>query len=228
MFSPQKVDKVDREQLVFSLRPGQPLPWEARHELARRKLNPKQAWRHTIYLGVHRLEEMFEVVSRVFAPDEESYDERPAGESAVAAFVVDERGCALVDSAVLSSCAWATGQVVRRGRDWLFGFQSAAEDFGEVLRDEVTDLLPFGSDEAAALSVPRVLTGADLLNCLEVATDIAGIGMTLSCTEIRIKSQIVGRRNADDQGGADFLNSFIMDDLGRVAARVRAGDVASR
>lgn len=26
MFSPQKVDKVDREQLVFAVRAGQPLP----------------------------------------------------------------------------------------------------------------------------------------------------------------------------------------------------------
>lgn len=157
MFSPQKVDKVDREQLVFSVLPGQPLPWEARHELARRKLNKTQTWSHTVYLGVHRLEQMFEVISRVFAPDEESYDERPAGESVVAAFVVDEKGCALVDFSVLSRCAWATAKAVRRGRNWLFGFQDAAANFGEALRDEVTDLLPSGNDEAAPLSVPRVL-----------------------------------------------------------------------
>ncbi|MFL6121956.1 AAA domain-containing protein [Actinophytocola sp.] len=229
MFSPQKVDRVDREQLVFSVRPGQALPWEARHELARRKLNRTQTWRHKVYLGVYGLEEMFEVISRVFAPDEDSYDERPAGESAVAAFVVDEKGCALVDSAVLSSCAWATGQAVRRrrGRDWLSGFRGAATDFEEALRDAVTDIVPSGDDEAPPLSVPRVLTGADLLACLDAAVGAAGIGSALSCAEIRVKSQIVGRRNADDQGGHDFLNSFIMDDLGKVAERVRSGDVGA-
>lgn len=57
--------------------------------------------------------------------------------------------------------------------------------------------------------------------------NISGIGKALSCAEIRIKSQVVGRRNADGQSGADFLNSFIMDDLGKVAERVRAGDVGA-
>jgi hypothetical protein len=53
----------------------------------------------------YQLDEVFEVLSRVFTPDEDSYDERPAGEGAVAAFVVDEDARALVNSEVLSSCA---------------------------------------------------------------------------------------------------------------------------
>jgi hypothetical protein len=35
-----------------------------------------------------------------------------------------------------------------------------------------------------------VLTGADLLSCLEVALTLAGIGTTLFCAEIRIKSRV--------------------------------------
>lgn len=229
MFSPQKVDKVDREQGMFAVRRGQPLPWEPEHELAKRKLRRTQTWRHVVYLGIYRLEEMFEAISRVFVPDEESYDERPSGESAVAAFVVGEDGCAFVDSAVLSSCAWATGQVVRgrRGRGWMAGFDDAAADFRQELRDVVTEVVESGTDETSPLYVPRVLNTADLRVCLEAAAAVAGIGRTLSCVEIRVKSQIVGRRSADDQGGHDFLNSFIMDDLGLVAERMATGDVGA-
>lgn len=229
LFSPQKVDRVDREQSVFAVRPGQPLPWEAGHELARRRLRETQTWRHIVYLGIYRLEEMFEILSRVFTPDEETYDERPPGESAVAAFVVDANGCAVVDSAVLSSCAWATGQVVRRrrGRDWLSGFQAAATDFGEALRDEVTDGPEPVAGDAPPSFVPRVLTRADLHLCLAAAVSVAGLGSTVSCAEIRVRSQLVSRRGADDQGGHDFLNSYIMDDLELVAGRVAKGDVGA-
>src|SRR5262249_40807785 len=132
MFSPQRAPKVDRKDRVFALHPGEPLPWEPAHELAQQKLSPKQAWRHVVYLGIYRLGAVFEVLSRVFIPDEESFDERPAGESAIAALVVSEDGCTLVGSEVLSSCAWATGRVVRPGRsrrDWLSGFDEASAGF---------------------------------------------------------------------------------------------------
>ena len=223
MFSPQKVDKADREQLVFAVQPGRPLPWENDHELSHRTLRDTQTWRHFVYLGIYGLEDMFETISCVFAPDNESFDEHPVGESAVAAFVVDENGFALIDSAVLSSCAWATGQVVH-GRP-LTDFQAATANLSEALRDVVTELLAFGDEQTPPRYVPRVLTSADLRLCLEVAVAIAGIGTTLPCAEIRIKSQRVGRRTADDQSGPDFLNSFIMDDLGLVAEQVADGEI---
>jgi hypothetical protein len=140
MFSPPKVEKVDREKLMFAVRPGQPLPWEPGHELARRPIRPDQAWRHIVYLGIYRFDEVFNVLAQVLEPDADSYDERPAGESAVAAFVVDEDGCAVLDSEVLSSCAWATGRVLDNelGTGWLSRFQDACAAFGDVWRDAVT------------------------------------------------------------------------------------------
>lgn len=232
MFSPQSVQKVSRERLVFAIRPGEPLPWEPGHELARRKLRSNQTWRHVVYLGIYRLDKVFEILSRVFAPDQESFDERPAGESAIAAFVVGADGRALPDSAVLSSCAWATGQVLRKGRsrrDWLSGFDEAATAFGEKWRDLVTADLTVPQDDAPSQQVqlPNVLDGADLDECLAAAMAAAGIGAALPCPEIRISSQLVASRTADNAGGHEFLNSFIMSDLGQVAGRAAKGDIGA-
>jgi hypothetical protein len=230
MFSPQTIERVSRERQVFAVQPGEPLPWEPDHELARRRLGSKQAWRHIVYLGIYRLDKVYEVLSRVFTPDQDSFDERPAGESAVAAFVVGEDGRALIDSEVLSSCAWATGQVLREGRnrrDWLAEFEQARTEFGEALRDLVADDLAVPQDDVSSqrAQIPPVLNGTNLSRCLAVAVASTGIATELSCTEIRIRSQIVAKRTADNAGSHEFLNSFIVGDLDRVAKRAAEGDI---
>ncbi|RKT54437.1 DEAD/DEAH box helicase [Saccharothrix australiensis] len=226
MFSPQKVDKVDRERMVYAVRPDQPLPWEPGHVLARRRLTAKQTWRHVVHLGIYQLDGVYEALSRVFTPDEESYDDRPAGESAVAAFVVDERGQAVLDSIVLSGCAWATGQVVRHGGgrvDWLSGFDKAANGFSEEWRDIVA-VEDVGSGEGVPITrTPRSLDHGDLADCLAAAVAATGTGVILRPGEIRVRSQVVSRRTAAS-AGHDFLNSFIVDDLGNVAERLASGD----
>ncbi|MEU0554721.1 ATP-binding protein [Dactylosporangium sp. NPDC006015] len=231
MFSPQRVEKVDREQLVFGVRAGQALPWEPGHELARRRLRANQAWRHVVYLGVYRLDEVFEVLARVLEPDPDSYDERPGGESAFAAFVVGEDGRAVPGSEVLSSCAWATGRVLGEGpaADWVARFEQASRAFGELWREVVTHE-PAGPENAenhenAGDDRPaRVLGVEELGACLELAVAVAGTGDALSGVEIRVSSQIVARRSADNVSGHEFLNSFIVSDLALVAGQVAKGD----
>ena len=88
MFNPQKVDKVDHERLVFAAEHGRPLPWEPAHELADRRLKPHQAWQHIVYLGVYQLDKATGLLATVFEPDPDSFDERPTGDSAIAAFSV--------------------------------------------------------------------------------------------------------------------------------------------
>jgi hypothetical protein len=230
MFSPQKVEKVSRERLVSAVRPGAPLPWEPGHELARWELRSNQAWRHVVYLGIYPLDEVFEALSRVFEPDQGSYDERPGGDSAIAAFMVGEDGRTLLDSEVLSSCAWATGQVLREGRcgqHWLAQLRDAMLDFTEAWRDVVTEEVSTPQDDAPPQYVPRVLDCDALAECLAIAVAAAGTGQALSCAEIRISSQIVARRTADNPAGHEFLNSFIMGDLGLVAERTAKGDIGA-
>jgi hypothetical protein len=230
MFSPQEVKKASREQQIFTVQPGRPLPWEADHELAQWKLRPNQAWRHVVYLGIYRLDEVFEVLSRVFTPDKNSYDERPAGQSAIAAFLVGEDGRALLDSEVLSSCAWATGQVLRDGHagsDWLSQFQDATMDFSHEWRDLVTDEVSTPQGDAPPQYVPRLLDSDDLADCLTIAVAVAGTDTALWATEIRIQSQVVARRTADKPAGVEFLNSFIMGDLNLVAEQTAKGDIGA-
>jgi hypothetical protein len=168
------------------------------------------------------------VLSRVFKPDQNSYDERPTGESAVAAFMVGEDGRVILDSQVLSSCAWATGQALHDGRfgqDWPSQFRDAVSDFSEGCRDLVTAGVSAGEDCSSPQYIPRLLGHFDLDECLATAVDAAGTGAALSCAEIRISSQIVARRNADNPSGHEFLNSFIASDLGLVAEQAAKGDV---
>jgi hypothetical protein len=231
MFSPPGVEKANPERRVVTVKPGKPLPWEPDHEFARRRLKQNQTWRHVVYLGIYRLDAISETISRCLEPDLDSYDERPTGESAVAMFLVDEDGEAHLDSEVLSSCAWATGQLVSRGRpsrDWLRAFEGDAARFSEAWRDEVIEeIVPPVDDNSPPTVHLRVLDHAGLRACLAAATAPAGIGEALSCTEIRIRSQIVGRRTADSGGGHEFLNSFIMGDLERVAGRATKGDIGA-
>lgn len=138
MFSPQPVEKVDRERRVFSVQRGLPLPWDPTHELAEIKLHENQTWHHVVYLGVYRLEAVYEILQRVFEPDPESYEERPGGESAHAAFLVSADGRPLLDSQVLSSCAWATGRSIRPGPDkpgWLTGLRGAVTEFDHAFAE---------------------------------------------------------------------------------------------
>ncbi|MFJ6677401.1 DEAD/DEAH box helicase [Actinosynnema sp. NPDC091369] len=231
MFSPQKAEKVDRERMVYAVRSDEPLPWEPDHELARRRLRPNQTWRHVVYLGIYRLDNVYEVLSQVFTPDGESYDERPAGESAVAAFAVDEDGCAVLDSEVLSSCAWATGQVVRHGGgpvEWLSGFDKSAEGFSEDWRNIVT-IEDLGVGEHTSLKTPATPLRLDhdhLAACLAAAVAATGTAIALRPGEIRVSSHVVARRTAT-ANVHDFLNSFIVDDLGNVAARLSRGEVGA-
>jgi hypothetical protein len=231
MFSPQKVDPPDRERQMFLARPGKPLPWEPDHELAEWRIDrDQQAWRHTVYLGIYRRAEVFDVLSQVFEPDQDSYDERPGGDSAIAAFLVGEDGRALLNSEVLSSCAWATGEVHRSqgcGPDWLALLQEAMLDFSAEWRDFVTDEVLPGDEDTPPQYVLRVLDFADLMRCLEIAVGAAGTSAALSVTDIRIHSQIVARRNADNPGGHDFLNSFIMSDLALVAEQTAKDDIGA-
>ena len=229
MFSPPKVDSVSAERDMFQVRPGQPLPWEPTHALARRRLKEHQVWQHTVYVGIFSLESVFEVLSTVFPPDPDSYDERPAEQSALAAFVVTGAGRALIGSELLSACGWATGRALHPGPDtpgWLSGFEDARDRFSVEFED-LMSVSAEDDDESAQSqcrdgpTVGRPIGEEELEACRNKAAEIAGVGSAVPHVEIRVQSQIVGRRKALDVNGTDFLNSFIAEDLQRVAEQVR-------
>ena len=233
LFSPQKVDRPSRERRMYRVRAGELLPWEPGHELEREKLDEHRVWRHVVYVGVYSLESMFTLLERVLPPDEESFEERPLGDSAMAAFIVSQDGRPLVGSQVLSTTAWATGQTLDPGPDdpaWLSGFQAAQDRFAEAF-DRITATL-VGSDRNPEIEDANENVGgrrmADretLAECGAEAARIVGLESELRDVEIRVQSERVMKRDTDRLVEHDFLNSFIAEDLQTVAWHVGRGEL---
>src|SRR5699024_11431827 len=117
---------ADRQ--VIEWQPSQPLPWEVLSE-PRARDGRRRVWQHTVYVCVYDPQAVSERLQRKFAVDADAYDERPAGRSACAGLLVDERGALVPDSAILSSALWAVARIERAGpgrRNWADGFPEAA------------------------------------------------------------------------------------------------------
>jgi hypothetical protein len=216
MFSPPAIPDVRPSQLVFKAEPNQSPPWERDHPLRRQRLTKERTWRHIVYVGTYSRENVFEALRDVFPAPTDSFDERPSGSSALLAFAVSDRGILLEGSAVLSACAWATARAVDPGpaaADWLDGFSDLEADFVQRLEEMYLD----GQDGQRD---PTVLDWAALEECLAAARAVLGV------EGVRIRSESVARRSAEIVDH-DFLNSFIADDLARVADSTARGEAGS-
>ena len=159
--------------------------------------------------------------------DPESFDERSDGESCLFAFSVTDDGRPLFDTVVLSTCAWATARTLKPGpgsADWLAGFDTTAEKIasGFAERYAVRQDDERGQElKGKGFNLGRPLEYADILRETKRIAQDMGITNLSEGLEIRIKAGLVAsskKYSADDQ---DFLNSFYVRDLGRVAAEVR-------
>jgi hypothetical protein len=227
MFSPQHVPKEDlgRRAPVEEWVAGRPLPWEATHrpEFARSTMEQGRSgskpaktvhyeWRHTVYLVVYPLEALYAALERVFPPDDESFDPRPSGESALASFVVDHDGYLVPDSALLSACGWATGVVGRNGGrvDRLDGLDEAQQKWLEGVDKLV-------AEHTGDPTAPAPLD-AEVVHGLAVWTvSFTRFPKLARAGAVRVQSQRIRSDRAQDLK-ADFLNSFFLDDLSVVAA----------
>lgn len=230
LFSPQSAPKVTRRatrpsgRQVVEWRSGDPLPWE--------KLAPPEplhgtcrVWRHTIYLGVYKLEATYESLHRVFAEDADAYDERPGGESACAGLLIDDDGRLVADSAVLSSALWAVARIHDPGpRDprWMDGFDQAVEAFTDKVDEYEGDRRDALEDEQ-----PPPYDDESLGALLKIAHTSAGIdGFDELATErVVIESVAVSARRGDESPDTDFLNSFYLDDLAGIRDQVAGSNV---
>ncbi len=220
MFSPPAIPEVRPSQWVFEIEPNQPLPWERDHPLRRQRLTKEKTWRHIVYVGIYPRENVFGALKDVFPAPTDSFDERPSGSSALLAFAVSDEGIMLEGSAVLSACAWATARALDPGPtdvDWLNGFGDLETAF--ALRLE--EMFLGGEDEQRD---PVVLDWAALAECLAAASAVLGVAEGLGVEGIRVRSESVARRSAEVVDH-DFLNSFIADDLARVADSAARGEV---
>lgn len=221
MFSPPSIPAVRPAQRVFDLSAGEPLPWEPGHPLQRERLTKAQAWRHVVYFGIYPRESVFAALKEVFPAVADSYEERPSGSSALLAFALAADGTLIDGSVVLSACAWATARALDPGPQtagWLDGFADLERGFG----CQIEELL-LGTEED---SEPVVLDWEALAECRAAAIAALCVDGVLPVGGIRVRSEIVARRTADTVE-QDFLNSFIADDLARVADAAGAGDVGA-
>ncbi|WP_058233813.1 DEAD/DEAH box helicase [Devriesea agamarum] len=222
---PQKPSRTRRgdEPRVIDWTSNNPLPWEELTSPPPSQYGPS-VWQHTVYLGVYELADTYDYLHRVFRDNRDAYRERPGQESACAGLLLDERGCYLSGSAVLSSGLWAVGRIEDPGPDdprWAEGFTEAAQRFAEALEEnenarceehDDTELIPHDQSSLEKL-----------LSIAHAAAGIQGI-QKLATTSIRIKSTLVRENRSDDAKSLDFLNSFYLDDLEMVQRAMSGGE----
>ncbi|WP_311478922.1 hypothetical protein [uncultured Gulosibacter sp.] len=230
LFSPQQVPALTRratrpsDSQVIAWQVGDPLPWEV--------LAPpepfngtRRVWRHTVYLGVYKLEATYEALGRVFGEDPDAYDKRPEGESACAGLLIDHDGRLITDSAVLSSALWAAGRTRDPGPSnprWMDGFDETAAKFVDSI-----DAFEGARRDADGGEQPPPYDSDSLNKLLKLSHVTAGVDGfdDLAVERVVIKSVAVSAQRAEDGTDTDFLNSFYLDDLAAVRDHVARGDL---
>ncbi|MEV1001832.1 AAA domain-containing protein [Nonomuraea sp. NPDC050202] len=227
-FSPPRVDRVDSRKHVYAAGPHRPLPWEAKSALPAPRQN--FVWRHTVYLGVYEMTKVRDLLQNVFrAPeDEQDFDGRIGGQSAIVSFTVDETGQLLKESPALSSCAWAVSRTLTVGphsADWLEGFDQAERQILGVLLEVGDDRVqtepidnpaaddPFRRVFGTAVRLALDTVGSVAVQSLSAAVKAGGgpVAGTLASTAVEkvgdhITSAAVNAiagRLAGDDGSAD-------------------------
>ena len=231
LFSPQRLPALTKrasrqqDRQVIAWQAGEPLPWEMRKGPRSRKRSSKGRWRHTVYLGVYRLQAAYEILESAFDKDPDAHDDRADGESACAGIVLDQDGKLVDGSAVLSSAAWGIGQLTRKRG----GATGRAEDFADASKRFVDDVDRF---EAARRDVSSddVAVPYDehsLLELCDLARRVAGVDRLdgFVSEQVVIKSVRVFGGPAAPSADNDFLNSFHLDELAEVLDAVDRGDV---
>ncbi|UXU90015.1 DEAD/DEAH box helicase [Burkholderia sp. S-53] len=234
IFCPQSVPKVKPEDKKTPTNDFRALnaiaPWDKRHAVMRRRIG-NDVWRHEVYAGVYPVRALRDLLQEKFGVDPDSYDERLDIDTALFCLSVTHDGRVLFDNAVLSTCAWAWGRTISPGpsaSNWLEGYAEFAKKFDSQLRQELA--LEEGDEaghklQADGISVGRPVTLGDIGKVSAWLLRELHIEMPEISDGMRISSRRVPERYAYEADGADFLNSFFMDDLSLVASQVEAGNV---
>lgn len=230
-FTPQRVDKptpraASRTKQVVSWKPGEELPWQrlpAPEPTPRKNRMVERVWRHEVFLGVYEIAAIYDTLHQLFADDEDAYDARRTGHSAAAYVLVDADGKLQSGSQVLSAALWGVGRVRSPGPadpQCLVGFDVAERAFEDAI-----DRLQAERRDAAGTEEPPPLDGRAMQKLITAGLRAAGVvdlpGVATGI--IRVRSHVVDRN--DDNETADFLNSFVLDDLDLVHREILRGNV---
>lgn len=223
-FNPQQLPGLTKRaasstKQVIDWRPGDQLPWNVLPEHPAQSANQSKKktekkpheWRHTLYLGVYQIPDIYETLHKVFVDDDEAYDPRRGGVSAAAKIVLNSAGEVSTGSHILSGALWGVGRAHNPGPQspiWLDGFDLASDE----LADAVDKLQAERRDEARTTEPPPIDEVA-LQRLVKVAHRTAGISKfkTFASAIVRINSLYLPKDSSPDD--SDFLNSFVLDDL---------------
>jgi len=232
LFSPPSIPRVaprDRTQPVFALAPDQPLPWEEGHPLARQRIPAGTLWRYGVYGGVFSLRAVRRILEQELGPDPDAFEERIDGESCLFAFSATEQGRPLLDSFVVSTCAWATGRTLSPGPEsdlWLDGAENCLRQLAEQFQEHFA----LAEDDEVGwelrkkgLLVGRPATLGDLRFQAAHIQNELGAGAFVPEEGIRVRAWLGSKKSLGGGDDHDFLNSFFVQDLERVARQVRRG-----
>lgn len=233
LFSPQNVPRAkpnDRTEPVYSFLENAPLPWDELHPLKRKFTPPKTSRRFQVYCGIFNLEKVKSILEDKLGKDPESFDERSDNENCLFALSVTDDGRPLLDTFVLSTCAWATARTISPGPNsatWLDGFESAETK----IHDSFSERYAVRQDDERGLELKgkgfelgRPIKYGDILKEVQLIANELGIPNLFDRLEIRVRVGIVASKkkySADDQ---DFLNSFFVRDIAKIASEIRSGN----
>jgi hypothetical protein len=185
------------------------LPWQPESVVCKQVLPKKRVWSHTLYAHLYDNRLVADKLKEAYGADQ-GYREPQYRESALFAAKFTMAGHLVDNSFVLSTEAWFLGRVLT-GKDWTSGFeldQMAAGDQANVL---LTGQVSGDALRALTDWVLQFLGLADFFGRVERPV-------------YRFRSQPVkpDKREPED----DPLNSFLLDDLARVAAAIGHGETS--
>ncbi|MBV8635514.1 MAG: DNA helicase, partial [Burkholderiaceae bacterium] len=216
--APTPKDNTKQVKIV-TVRPGETLPWK------RREFTPTDEYGfiHVVYLGTADMEDMSRLLLQSVFPDQDLSErerQRASGRGWLAAFVVNEYGCAKLDSYLAAS--FAHGAMALRETNSVANvnarLQRATGEFTE--RRHKLELAP---GEAPPTIAASSLSWQDLDEELAVVRKLLGPHADDPSIDWRLVVRVsrVKRRYVDDnlQAATEFLNSFYLDDLDRLIAQ---------
>ena len=226
LFSPQKVPRLNlnsRSEPVFRAGGETPLPWDTSQWFRPPEAGHK--WRFTAYCGLYKLGRVRAYLERKFGRDPKSFDRRPDGESCLFALQVTGDGRPLLDTFVLASCPWAIGRLKDPGPTvpaWIDGFEAAAKEeslrIAERFAIREDDEIGRELNKKPGVHVGRPIQPNDLETEIERIADSLCIAPLLQVKEVRLAARQVNEKFELAAESDDFLNSFFLRDLERVAS----------
>jgi hypothetical protein len=224
LFSPQKVPRLNpnnRHQPVLRTTGETPLPWDSSHWF--RDPDPGRKWRFTVYGGLYKLGHVRAFLQRKFGRDRTSFDRRPDGDSCLFALQITAEGRPLLNTFVLASCPWVVGSLKKHGCEggWTNGFEAAAMDqavrFAERFALREDDEIGRKLNENARTRVGRPIQPNELESEIARIAESLGVSAILNPKELRLSARQVHERYEFEADSDDFLNSFFLRDLERIA-----------